>query len=60
MKKIYKPIIRYKVISANGLERWFLSKKQAEEFIWKTQDHCMNQDEPFCPKLWIETESLLG
>ena len=56
MKKAENKVLRY-VVKVNGkIVDWSFSEKRAQEIAWRFEYECMNQDEPFFPKMEIVEE----
>lgn len=49
-------VIRY-IVKANGrVVDWSFDKKKAKEIAFRFEYECMNQDDPFCPRMEIVEE----
>lgn len=49
-------VVRYVVKANDRVVDWSFSKKKAKEIAFRFEYECMNQDEPFKPKMEIIEE----
>ena len=56
MKGHENKVIRYIVKANDRVVDWSFSKKKANEIAFRFEYECMNQDEPFRPKMEIIEE----
>ena len=56
MKGHENEVIRYIVKANDRVVDWSFSKKKANEIAFRFEYECMNQDEPFEPKMEIIEE----
>ncbi len=60
MKSLSQPkkVVRYIVKANDGVVDWSFSEKKAKEIAFRFEYECMNQDEPFKPKMEIIEEAM--
>ena len=58
MKGHENEVIRYIVKANDQVVDWSFSKKKANEIAFQFEYECMNQDEPFQPKMEIIEETM--